>query len=365
MEKLERPFYNMSANHSIFLRGRARLAGLTQEGLSEGGEDPLDYKDYYATLGVKKDASQDDIQKAYRKLARKYHPDVNKDPAAEMKFKEVGEAYEVLKDPDKRKKFDQFGSAWKRAQQSGGRPPGYEGFDFGNLDGFDFSGFGGAGGGGGAEGFSSFFEMLFGGAGAPGGGAGGRRSARGGFGGRGRMRGGDTEATVQLTLDEAVRGGTREITLSDPESGQRKTLSVRIPEGIRPGQKIRLAGQGQPGFDGSPAGDLLLKVEILPDPRFRIEGSDVYTTVPVTPWEAALGGEAEVETPTGNVRVRIPAGSSSGRKIRLRERGLSAPGGKKGDLFAEFRIVVPEQLSDRERALFEELAEASEFRARA
>jgi curved DNA-binding protein len=319
----------------------------------------LDYKDYYATLGVKKDASQDDIQKAYRKLARKFHPDVNKDPAAEMKFKEVGEAYEVLKDPDKRKKFDQFGSAWKRAQQGGGPPPGYEGFDFG---GFDFGGFGGGPGGSGPEGFSSFFEMLFG-SGGPGG-AGGRRAPRGGA-GRGRMRGGDTEATIQLTLDEAVRGGTREITLSDPETGQRKTLSVRIPEGIRPGQKIRLAGQGQAGLDGSPAGDLLLKIEILPDPRFKIEGSDLHTTVPVAPWEAALGGEAEVETPTGSVRVRIPAGTSSGRKIRLRERGLSAPGGTKGDLFAEFRIVVPEQLSERERALFEQLAEESEFRARA
>jgi curved DNA-binding protein len=318
----------------------------------------LDYKDYYATLGVAKDASQDDIQKAYRKLARKYHPDVNKDPAAEMKFKEVGEAYEVLKDPDKRKKYDHFGTSWKRTQQGGSPPPGWEGipFDFGGFEGF-------GGGGGGPEGFSSFFEMLFG-SGGPGG-AGGRRSARGpGAPGRGRMRGGDTEATIQLTLEEAVRGGSREITLAD-ESGQRKTLSVRIPEGIRPGQKIRLAGKGQPGFDGSPAGDLLLKVEILPDPRFRIEGSDLHTTVPVTPWEAALGGEAEVETPTGRMRVRIPAGTSSGRKIRLRERGLSVAGGTKGDLYAEFRILVPEQLTDRERALFEQLAEESEFRARA
>lgn len=323
----------------------------------------MDYKDYYATLGVKKDSSQDDIQKAYRKLARKYHPDVNKDPAAEVKFKELGEAYEVLKDTDKRKKYDQFGAHWKRAQQGGGPPPGYEGFDFGGFEGFDFSGFGGGGAAGsGPEGFSSFFEMLFG-SGGPGG-AGGRRTARG-FGGRGRARGGDTEAVIQLTLEEAVRGGTREITLADAESGQRKTLSVRIPEGIRPGQKIRLAGKGQPGFDGSPAGDLLLKVEILPDPRFRVEGSDLHTTVPVTPWEAALGGEAEVETPTGRLRVRIPAGTSSGRKIRLRERGLSAPGGTKGDLLAEFRIVVPDQLSERERALFEQLAEESEFHPRA
>jgi len=324
----------------------------------------LDYKDYYATLGVKKDASQDDIQKAYRKQARKFHPDVNKDSGAEMKFKEVGEAYEVLKDPDKRTKYDQFGSAWKRTQQPGGPRPGYGGgmpFDFSGFEGFDssgFSGFGGSGGGG-PEGFSSFFEMLFG-SGGPGGG--GRRAARGG--GRGRARAQDTEAVIQLTLDEVVRGGSREITLSDGETGQRKTLSVRIPEGIRPGQKIRLAGKGQSGFDGGPAGDLLLKVEILPDARFRVEGSDIHTLVPVTPWEAALGGEAEVETPTGRLRVRIPAGSSSGRKIRLRGKGLSAPGGVKGDLFGEFRIVVPEALSDRERALFEQLAEESEFRPR-
>ncbi len=324
----------------------------------------MEYKDYYANLGVKKDASQDDIQKAYRKLARKLHPDVNKDPAAEMKFKEIGEAYEVLKDPDKRKKYDQYGSAWKRAQQGGGSPPpGWEGgMPFGQgFEGFDFGGFSGSGG---PEGFSSFFEMLFGG-GGPGGA--GRRSARG-FGGRGAPggggSGGDTEAQISLSLEEATRGGNREITLVDPASGQRRTLSVRIPEGIRPGQKIRLAGQGQPGPNGSQGGDLFLKVDIQPDSRFRIEGSDLHTTVPVTPWEAALGGEAEVETPTGPVRVRVPAGSSSGRKIRLRGRGLSAGKGEKGDLLGEIRIVVPDHLSDRERALFEQLAEESEFRAR-
>ncbi len=313
----------------------------------------MDYKDYYATLGVKKDASQDDIQKAYRKQARKFHPDVNKEPGAEVKFKEVGEAYEVLKDPDKRKKYDQFGSNWKRTQQPGGGFGGGMPFDFG---GFDTSGFGG--GGGGPEGFSSFFDMLFGGAGGPGG---GRRAPRGG---RGRGRAQDTEAVIQLTLEEAVRGGAREITLSDAETGQRNTVSVRIPEGIRPGQKIRLAGKGPSGFDGSPAGDLLLKVEVLPDPRFRIDGSDLHTTIQVTPWEAALGGEAEVETPTGRLRVRVPPGSSSGRKIRLRGKGLSAPGGIKGDLLGEFRIVIPETLSDQERALFEQLAEVSAFRPR-
>ncbi len=322
----------------------------------------MDYKDYYATLGVKKDASQEEIQKAYRKLARKYHPDVNKDPKAEIKFKEMGEAYEVLKDPDKRQKYDQFGSAWKNARQTGAPPPGWEGvqFDFGEGGGFDFRGFGGGG-----TGFSDFFEMLFG-AGGPG----GRRRGTPGFGtgfgtepGFGPQAGGNAEATLPLTLEEAMQGGTREISVTDPNTGQRRNLSVKIPAGVRSGQKIRLAGQGGPGFGGGAAGDLLLKVEIQPDPRFRVEGSDIHTTVAVSPWEAALGGEAEVETPTGPVRVKIPAGSSSGRKIRLRGRGLSQPGGERGDLLAEIRIMVPERLTDRERELYEQLAEASGSRA--
>jgi curved DNA-binding protein len=321
----------------------------------------LEYKDYYATLGVKKDASQDEIQKAYRKLARKFHPDVNKAPEAEVKFKEIGEAYEVLKDEDKRQKYDQYGSAWKRAQQTGAPPPGWEGINF------DFGGMGGQGGFGGGE-FSSFFDMLFGGRrGAAGAGAGFPGfGGQGGFGGqRGdRGAGGDSEATLSISLEEAVRGGKREITLSDPNTGQRKTLSVKIPEGVRAGQRIRLAGQGQPGM-GGPAGDLYLKIEIEPDPRFRVEGSDLHTAVAVAPWEAALGGDAEVQTLDGVVRVKIPAGSSSGRKIRLRGRGLPQAGGEKGDLLAEIRIMVPEKLSDRERELFEELAGASSFRARA
>lgn len=324
----------------------------------------MEYKDYYQTLGVKKDSSQDDIQKAYRKLARKFHPDVNKDPQAEVKFKEIGEAYEVLKDPDKRKKYDQFGSNWNRmgGAPGGGAPPGWEGFDFGQGGGggFDFRDFQGGGGQ-----FSDFFEMLFGGGG--GGGRGRRRGAPAGFGGGfegaapPRGGGGDSEATITLSVEEAVRGGSREIALADPNTGQRKTLSVKIPEGVRPGQKIRLAGQGSAGFGGG-AGDLFLKIEIAPDPRFKIEGSDILTTVSVFPPQAVLGGEADVETPTGPVRVRIPPRSSSGRKIRLRGRGLSQSGGNKGDLLAEIRILVPEQLTDRERELYEQLAEASATR---
>ncbi|HEX4494619.1 MAG TPA: DnaJ C-terminal domain-containing protein [Thermoanaerobaculia bacterium] len=312
----------------------------------------MDYKDYYASLGVKKDAPQEEIQKAYRKMARKYHPDVNKDPQAEVKFKEIGEAYEVLKDADKRKKYDQFGSNWNR---TGGPPPGYEGF--GGGGGFDFRDFQGGGG----AGFSDFFEMLFG-ANGPGG---RRRGGAPGFGGAGfggvPQAGGDSEATITLGIEEAVRGGSREIAISDPNTGQRKTLTIRIPAGVRPGQKIRLAGQGAEGMGGGPAGDLLLKVEIAPDPRFRIEGSDILTYVAITPPEAVLGGEADVETPGGTVRVRIPARSSSGRKIRLRERGLAQSGGGKGDLLAEIRIVIPETLSAREIELYKELAaEAAE-----
>jgi curved DNA-binding protein len=324
----------------------------------------LDFKDYYATLGVKKDASQDEIQKAYKKLARKFHPDVNKDTSAEAKFKDIGEAYEVLKDPDKRQKYDQYGSAWNSARQTGAPPPGWEGvrFDFGGGGpggvGFDFQGSG-------AEGFSSFFDMLFG-SGA------GRRGGFGasGFGGGagGGRNGVDSEAELPLTLEEATRGGTREITFADNATGERKTLSVRIPPGVRSGQKIRLAGQGQMGRGGT-AGDLFLKIDVLPDPRFKVEGSDLQATVPITPWEAALGGEAEVDTLDGAVRVRVPAGTSSGRKIRLRGKGLASRNGgsggaDRGDLIAEFRIVVPDSLTDRERELFQELAETSEFRAR-
>ncbi len=322
----------------------------------------MEYKDYYKTLGVGKKASQDEIQKAYRKLARKLHPDVNKSEGAEAKFKEINEAYEALKDPEKRSHYDRFGSAWKQAQTTGGPPPGFEDI-FGSA-------FGGGRGtrvefGGSDSGFSSFFDMLFGGAG------GGRQQATWSTGGwpggqapRRPSRGQDHEAQIRLTLEEAARGGNREIQMTDPDTGQTRKLRVKIPAGVRPGQRIRLADQGGSAPPGGRRGSLYLKIELLPHPRYRLEGSDLITTLPLSPWEAALGGKVSVHTLEGERTVRIPPGSSSGRKIRLRGLGFPASGGAKGDLYAELKIVVPEALTDRERQLYSELAEASPFEAR-
>lgn len=333
----------------------------------------MEFKDYYKTLGVERGASKDEIQKAYRKLARKYHPDVSKEENAEDRFKEVSEAYEVLKDSEKRQKYDQFGSAWKQARQTGQPPPGFEGFhfDFGSPGaggGFRFEGDPSAFSGMGGSGFSDFFEALFGGqrgARGPAGQAGfGGRSGFGGA-GRGIGRGADQEATIQLGLEEAARGGKREIGLTDPATGGTKNLAVSIPPGVKAGGKIRLQGQGSPGPGGGPAGDLYLKVEVLPHPELRLEGHDLHTTVPITPWDAALGGRAVVPTLDGPLTVKVPAGSSSGRRIRLKGKGFPRRKGEAGDLFAELRIVVPETLSDEERELFEKLAATSSFDPRA
>jgi curved DNA-binding protein len=323
----------------------------------------LDYKDYYDTLGVAKTATQDEIQKAYRKMARKYHPDISKEPNAEDRFKEVGEAYEVLKDPDKRAKYDRFGKQWKQAGQPGSPPPGWDGVQF------DFGGFGGQGGGGGfrassagASGFSDFFDMLFGGAG----GAGGARGAGGSpFGGQaggagfgGARAGADQEASLSLGLAEAAQGVRREITLTDPTTGSRRTLSVNVPPGVKPGGKIRLKGQGAPGLGGGPAGDLLLEVEILPHPDLSLDGANLETTVDVPDWKAALGGTARVETLDGPVGIKIRPGTSSGSKIRLKGKGYPARKGT-GDLFAEIRVTVPETPSDEERELYEKLRDVA------
>jgi curved DNA-binding protein len=306
----------------------------------------VDYRDYYEVLGVPRGAGDEEIRSAYRKLAREYHPDVNKDPGAEDRFKEVSEAYEVLRDPEKREKYDRFGANWKAGQDVSGAS------GFGDASGFGgSSGFGGFGAGDGqgfgdGAGFSDFFESFFGG--RPGG------SARGfeGF----SMRGGDQEATLEVTLEEAAHGGKRKFSLADG-----RDFEVRIPPGVRDGQKIRLAGQGGEGSSGGPAGDLYLRVRIKPHPRFRREGDDLVVEIPVAPWEAALGATVPVPTLDGSAKVKVPAGSSSGRRLRLKGEGMPGPGERKGDLYASVRIVVPKKLEKRERELFEELAAASRF----
>jgi len=316
----------------------------------------MEFKDYYATLGVAKSASQEEIQRAYRKLARKYHPDINKASGAEEKFKDIGEAYEVLKDPDKRAKYDRYGAAWKAAEQGGGTPPpGYEDiwFDRGGAEDFMFSG---------TSGFSSFFEQLFGNA-TRRGTAQRQRDARG-YAAGWSMPGADQEARLALTLEEAAHGGERELSLSSPTTNQTKTYVVHIPKGIRPGQRIRLAGQGDKGMGGAPAGDLYLMVDLSPHPTFRLEGHDLYTTVPVTPWEAALGAKVTVPTLDGAVNFHIPPGSSSGRKIRLKGKGFPNAKSGAGNLYAEINIRVPEALSTEERELFEQLAKVSHFTPR-
>jgi curved DNA-binding protein len=313
------------------------------------------FRDYYDALGVSRDASEEDIRRAYRKLARQYHPDVNKDEGAEDRFKAISEAYEVLRDPEKRQAYDRFGENWKAGQDVSGAQ-GFDGFEgFGGPGGGGGGGFrdvqfdfGGGGPGGGAD-FSDFFDGLFGGARRrPG--AGGRRGAGGGFDGF-STRGSDSEAVLELSLEEAARGGKRRITLGDG-----RDYEVTIPAGVKDGQRIRLAGEGSPGIGGGPPGDLYLRVRLKPDPRFRVEGRDLYTDLPVTPSEAALGASVEVPTLTGRARVNVPAGSSCGRRLRLRGEGLGD-----GDLYASVKIEVPKRLTKQERELYERLAEVSKF----
>lgn len=292
------------------------------------------FRDYYEVLGVPRGAGDEEIRSAYRKLAREYHPDVNGEPGAEDRFKEVSEAYEVLRDPEKREKYERLGANWKAGEDVSGA----SGFG-GGFGGGDGQGFGDG------AGFSDFFESFFG----------GRRGASRGFEGF-SMRGGDQEATIEVTLEEAARGGKQRISLADG-----RDFEVQIPPGVRDGQKIRLAGQGGEGASGGPAGDLYLRVRIKRHPRFRREDDDLVVEVMVAPWEAALGATVPVPTLDGSARVKVPAGSSSGRRLRLRGEGMPGPGGRKGDLYASVRIVVPKVLAKRERELFEELAAVSRF----
>jgi curved DNA-binding protein len=300
----------------------------------------MQFKDYYQTMGVARDATVDDIKRAYRKLARKYHPDVSKEADAEARFKELGEAYEVLKDPEKRAAYDQLGANWKAGQEF--RPPPDA------TSGFEFSG-GGPGSGFGDGDASEFFEALFG--------RGAGRS-RGPFHSTSENR----HARVLIDIEDAYGGATRAVTLRTPEvtaqgqvSLREHTLNVTIPKGIRPGQHIRLAGQGAPGIGDGKPGDLYLEVGFRPHPRYRVEERDVYLDLAVAPWEAALGASVNVPTPSGAVELKIPAGTAAGRKLRLKGRGI--PASPPGDLYAVIHVVLPPADSERARAAYGSLRE--------
>lgn len=308
---------------------------------------PVQFRDYYETLGVSKTATADEIRSAFRKLARKYHPDVAKDKkAAEEKFKQINEAYEVLSDPEKRKKYDSLGENWNQPG-SGFQPPqggGFQQYTWGGGDngGVEFE-FGGTG-------FSDFFEQFFGG--------GRGRSSFGGFGQRPATpeRGADVEADIMVTLEEALRGATRTVSLRRANSSKVETYQVKIPRGVREGQRIRLAGQGETGEGGGKSGDLFLRVRLAKHPDFSIEGSDLVHEIEIAPWQATLGTELKVPTLDGDVRLKIPAGTNGGQRFRLRERGLPSSAGGRGDLYVEAQIAIPKKLSGRERELWTELA---------
>ncbi|HEX9046114.1 MAG TPA: J domain-containing protein [Verrucomicrobiae bacterium] len=314
----------------------------------------VQYKDYYESLGVPRTASPDEIKKAFRKLAREYHPDVAKDKKkAEEKFKEINEAYEVLSDSDKRRKYDELGAHWKSGAEFR-PPPGYgygggEGFRGRTSAGEEFH-FGGTG-------FSDFFESLFGGR--------MRGSGFGGFSQRDTFanedlpeRGADIEGDIMVTLEEAARGSVRTVNVS--HNGRRESHQVKIPAGISEGQKLRLSGRGESGSGGGDAGDLYLRVRLAKHPDFDVDGHNLVHELELAPWEAALGAEIAVPTLEGHVNIKIPAGTSSGQKLRVRGRGL----GKDGDLLVITKIVVPRKLSDGQKKLWEQIAHESHFHPR-
>ena len=323
----------------------------------------MEFKDYYQTLGVARDASGDDIKAAYRKLARKFHPDVSKEKDAEARFKEIGEAGEVLRDPEKRAAYDSAGSQWARQQAAGGTPRGAGAQDFqpppGWNAGFEFSGRGDDDALGGAD-HSDFFEALFGRA----------RAGRGAPRSDAPMRGQDHHAKVMIDLEDAFRGAQRSISLRMPEFDdagrgvmRERTLEINIPKGIREGQQLRLAGQGGPGPGSGPAGDLFLEIAFNPHPRFRVDGRDVFVDLPLAPWEAVLGASISAATPDGDVELTIPPGSAAGRKLRLRGKGI--PGSPAGDLYVVLAIALPPGEGAKAKAAYEAFASAFDFNPRA
>ncbi len=311
----------------------------------------VEFKDYYAILGVPRDASPEDIKKAFRKLARKHHPDVAKDKkGAEEKFKEINEANEVLGDPEKRRKYDQLGMDWDQPHAGRQGPSGAHAHEFN---------FGGTG-------FSDFFEQYFSGAsryGFP------EEMHAGPRAGTRKHRGGDIEGDILVTLEEAMHGAVRPISLqmADPRTGQvaTHTFQVRIPPGITNGKRIRVSGQGEPGSGGGEAGDLYLRVRHASHPDFHTEGADVFHELEIAPWEAVLGADVSVPTLDGSVKLRIPPGSSNGQQMRVRGRGLPiGKTGTRGDFHAVLTVQLPEKPNDEERALWEKLREVSRFNPR-
>ena len=320
---------------------------------------PIQYKDYYETLGVSKSATQDELKKAFRDLARKHHPDKVKEAekaTAEAKFKEINEAYEVLKDPDKRSKYDQLGVNWDQAGRHGDGGGGYPGGMGGAGDGYEFH-FGGTG-------FSDFFEHYFGGSGGDPFSR-GKVRYRGGAGARAQNYaaiGQDVEAELMVTLEEVGRGDSRRVSLRkvNPQSGEQEvqTFNVKIPAGVREGQRIRLAGQGNPGVGGGGSGDLYLKVRFAQHPDFRVKGSDLYYDLELEPWQAVLGDKVTISTLNGSVRLQVKAGSQNGQKLRVSKHGLATKNGDKGDLYANISIKLPTKLSDTQRDLWEQMSKA-------
>ena len=310
----------------------------------------MEYQDYYKTMGVNRDATAKEIKRAYQKLARKYHPDISKEPDAEARFKAVGEAHAVLKDPEKRAAYDQLGANWK-AGQDFTAPPGWDaGFEF---RGSEFRG---------ADQFaaSDFFDSLFGSA---------HWEQQGRSGNRVFNRGEDHHAKILIDLEDAWSGASRQITLRVPEidaSGRLKmkerTIDVRIPKGVKQGQHIRLAGLGAPGAEKGKPGDLYLEIEFKPHPWYRADGHDLYVDLPVAPWEAALGARVKLPTPGGTVDLKIPAGSSSGARLRLKGRGI--PGGVAGDLYAVLQVALPDANTDEAKAFYEKMQKELEFNPR-